>query len=100
MRDVVLESVRGPVSARYAFWDGQTLRSTRLRPIGIDTETEAIRDDRVIPALAVLVASDGETNVAVHPDAVGDFLLAHRDRHLVAHNYQFDHWVLDEHLGR
>jgi hypothetical protein len=100
MRQTTLSTVRGPVPVPYSVWDGQTLRSTRLRPIGVDTETEMIVDDRSIPALALLVASDGETHVVVHPDAVGDFLLRHRDQFFVWHNYQFDHWVLDQHLRR
>ena len=67
MREVPLQSVRGPVAVRYEFWTGQALRSSRLRPIGLDTETALIEDGREIPDLALAVASDGETNVVFCP---------------------------------
>ncbi len=90
------ESNARPVG--FSMWDGRRLASSRGVPAGLDTETEMIADHRAVPALALATASDGRSHVVIHPDRVGEFLLAHRDAHFVAHNVAFDFWVLDRHL--
>ena len=47
----------------YEFWHGQRLRSTRECPLALDAETEPIRDERQIPALALATASDGKVTL-------------------------------------
>lgn len=84
----------------FVLWNGQQLRSAREVPLGFDTETAMITDERVIPDLALATASDGRTHVLVHADRVGEFLLVHRDASLVAQNVAFDFWVVDQHLRR
>jgi hypothetical protein len=98
MATLELPTKTGVKVLAYEVWDGQRLRSTRQCPVGFDTETEWIRDPRQVPRLALAVASDGRTHVVIHPDRLGNFLLLHRDAHVVGHNVQFDFWVVDEHL--
>jgi DNA polymerase family A/TubC N-terminal docking domain len=84
----------------FEFWDGQQLRSQRDQPIAIDVETEVIADKRIIPRLALASASDGVQNVVIHPNRLGDFLETHRKECFVSRKFQFDFWVIDEHLRR
>src|SRR5262245_3996581 len=100
MATVTIETKTGARSLAYEFWNGQRLRSTRECPLALDTETERIQDERQIPALALAVASDGKTHVAIHPERLSRFLLRHKDDHFVGHNVQFDFWVIDQHLTR
>jgi hypothetical protein len=85
-------------AVNWQFWDGQKLTSSRECPLAIDTETELITDERILPRLALAVASDGRTHVVIHPDRLGAFLQLHAVEHLVGHNVQFDFWVIDQHL--
>jgi hypothetical protein len=84
----------------FEFWDGQQLRSQRDKPIAIDVETEVIADERTVPRLAIVTATDGNQRVVLHPDQLGDFLEMHPMECFVGHNVQFDFWVIDEHLRR
>jgi hypothetical protein len=98
MATLELPTKTGVKVLAYAIWDGQHLGSTRQCPLAFDTETEWMRDPRQVPRLALAVASDGRTHVVIHPDRLGDFLLLHRDAHVVGHNVQFDFWAVAEHL--
>lgn len=89
----------GTLELGYRLWDGEALQSSREAPLGFDTETELIKDERQVPRLALAVASDGAQHVIIHPDNLGAFLLAHRDSFFVGHNVQFDFWVVDQHLA-
>lgn len=84
----------------YEFWAGQKLQSTRECPMSLDVETEMIGDEREIPRFAIAVASDGRTNVVIHADSVGPFLLVHRDGFFVGHNVSFDFWAIHQHLNQ
>jgi hypothetical protein len=75
-------------------WDAETLPGNT---IAIDTETELIDGDQ-IPRLALVSVSSGRCHALVHPDDLGVFLLAHRDRHFVAHNFAFDFAASEKHL--
>jgi hypothetical protein len=79
----------------YFVWDGQTLTGAVL---GFDTETALIVPGEV-PPLALASASSGVERCLIHPDRVGEFILLHRDRHLVFHNVAFDFWTVTEHLA-
>jgi hypothetical protein len=79
----------------YFVWDGQTLVGEVL---GFDTETALIVPGE-IPPLALASASSGTEHCLIHPDRVGEFILLHRDRHLVFHNVAFDFWTVAEHLA-
>jgi hypothetical protein len=90
---------RTPRPFTYATWDDQLLHSTREFPLAFDVETEWNTDELKIPHLALAVASDGRTHVAIHADRLAAFLLAHRKSFFVGHNVQFDFWVVDQHLA-
>jgi hypothetical protein len=81
------------------FWDGQKLTSQRDLPIALDVETTLIEDERIVPQLALAVASDGHHHVVIHPDRLGEFLQQHRREYFVGHNIQFDFWVVDQFLA-
>jgi hypothetical protein len=66
--------------------------------VAIDTETELIHEQDV-PRLALVSVSSGKGHAIVHPNDLGRFLLAHADRHWVAHNLAFDFEVIDAHLS-
>jgi hypothetical protein len=80
-------------------WSGETLQPADGH-LAIDTETEPIPDDPAAPPprLALTSASDGGTHCLIHPDDLGQFLLAHRGLRFVAHNAAFDFWVVEHHL--
>jgi hypothetical protein len=99
MFEVELKTRAGTRVVTWQFWQGQKLRGSRPCPLALDTETEPITDERKVPRLALAVAGDGKANVVIHPDRLGEFLLAHKDAHLVGHNVPFDFWVIDEHLA-
>ena len=98
-RTITLTTTTGAKTVQYTVWDGQQLCWHPEVPLGLDTETELITDERVIPRLALATASDGKSHVVIHPECLARFLLQHRDAHFVAHNAQFDFWVIDRHLG-
>jgi hypothetical protein len=79
----------------YFLWDGQALAAQVL---GFDTETAPIVPGEV-PPLALASASSGTEHCVIHPDRVGEFILIHRDRHIVFHNVAFDFWTVAEHLA-
>ena len=81
------------------FWGGQKLTSQRDLPIAFDVETALIEDERIVPQLALAVASDGHHHVVIHPDRLAEFLQLHRHEHFVGHNVQFDFWVVDQFLA-
>jgi DNA polymerase I-like protein with 3'-5' exonuclease and polymerase domains len=67
--------------------------------LSFDTETAVVDLLREVPALALASASAGrDASSLLHPDQVGDFILAHRDCQVVCHNASFDFWVLEQHL--
>jgi hypothetical protein len=78
-------------------WDGTPLPG---RWLAFDTETDAAKDiGTQIQDLVLATASSGpQHSVIIHPDDVGRFILAHRERHLVAHHSAFDFWVVQQHL--
>lgn len=78
----------------YEFWDGSTLAGD---VIAFDTETAAIVGHE-IPALAILVATDGERTFVVSAESAGDFLALHsyRPREWVGHNAAFDYFALQK----
>jgi hypothetical protein len=98
MPTVELKTSSGSRQVSWQFWDGPKLRSSRERPLALDTETEPIADERVVPRLALATASDGRTHVIIHPDRLAAFLLLHRDEYFVGHNVPFDFWVIDQSL--
>lgn len=75
-------------------WDAEVLPGNT---VAFDTETELIRDHE-IPRLALMSVSSGRGHAIVHPNNIGQFILAHDDRHWVAHNLPFDLEVIDQHL--
>jgi DNA polymerase I-like protein with 3'-5' exonuclease and polymerase domains len=79
---------------KFSRWSGQILSG---EVIAFDTETAAIKGNEV-PPLALASASDGTEHVLIHPDNIARFLLAHQDRHWVAHNITFDFAVVEAHL--
>jgi hypothetical protein len=95
---VELKTSNASRQVSWQLWDGPKFRSSRERPLALDTETEPITDERVVPRLALATASDGRTHVIIHPDRLGEFLLLHRDAYFVGHNVQYDVWVIDQHL--
>jgi hypothetical protein len=79
-------------------WTGQ-----RLQPAdgytAFDAETEVVDVNRQIPRLALASASAGDSgNCLVHPDDVGNFILAHQSLHFICHHAAFDFWVVEQHL--
>lgn len=80
-------------------WDGKPFRLPPAFPlIAFDTETEMVEDlSKEIPRLALASVSAGR-HALLHPDQVGQFILAHRDACFVFHNVAFDFWVVDKHL--
>lgn len=81
-----------------SFWSGQQLHSREGLPIAVDCETEVLEDKRQIPRLALVSASDGQSDFVIHPELLGDFLEQHSGESFVGHNVQFDFWVIDQHL--
>lgn len=78
-------------------WDGQPLTAGGY--VAVDTETEALTASHEIPRLALASASaGGQANCLIHPDQLGEFVLAHAGAHFVFHNVAFDFWVVDRHL--
>ena len=79
-------------------WDGRALANRGY--LAFDTETEVLQPgDRCIPRLALATASAGDSASAViHPDQVGQFILAHARARFVCFNAAFDFWVVDRHL--
>lgn len=77
-------------------WSGVPLAGDR---IALDTETARI-EGHEIPTLALAAASSGSEHTLIHPDRLGAFLLAHRDRHVIVFNAAFDFWVVHQHLKR
>jgi len=75
-------------------WAGRTLAG---EAVAFDTETTLI-DGVGVPTLALASASSGGEHCLIHPDRVGAFVLAHRDRNLVFQNIAFDFWVVVKHL--
>lgn len=78
-------------------WNGQPLTG---RFLAFDSETTIVELDREVPELVLATATDGHTDVVIHPDQIGDFVLRHAD---VAHgwsgfNWAFDFWVVHNHL--
>jgi DNA polymerase I-like protein with 3'-5' exonuclease and polymerase domains len=78
-------------------------RGERLLPrdgfLAFDTETDVVDLKREIPRLALASASAGrKDSCLVHPEAVGKFVLAHKNLHWVGHNTAFDFWVVARHL--
>src|SRR5579884_2501693 len=67
-------------------WAGRTLAG---EAVAFDTETTLI-DGVGVPTLALASASSGGEHCLIHPDRVGAFVLAHRDRNLVFQNIAFD----------
>lgn len=76
-------------------WNGDPLSGG---VIGLDTETVAFASPHDVPQLVLVVASDGERTLIIHPDDARRFLIAHRDGHFVFHNVAFDFWVLERHF--
>jgi DNA polymerase I-like protein with 3'-5' exonuclease and polymerase domains len=81
-------------------WSGQ-----RLLPgdgyLAFDTETEVVDHKRQIPRLALASASAGDrANCLIHPEDLGEFLLAHKGLHFICHNAAFDFWCVEQHLRR
>jgi site-specific DNA-adenine methylase/DNA polymerase I-like protein with 3'-5' exonuclease and polymerase domains len=81
-------------------WQGE-----RLLPgdgyLAFDTETEVVDLKRAIPRLALASASASEKqSCLVHPDDLGQFILTHRQLHIICHHATFDFWVVVDHLTR
>jgi DNA polymerase I-like protein with 3'-5' exonuclease and polymerase domains len=82
----------------YRRWAGRPLPADD-RWLAFDTKTEEVDLRKDIPRLALVTASAGpRANVVVHPDDIGAFILAHRNRRFVCHNAAFDFWVIEAHL--
>ncbi len=79
-----------------ADWSGHPLTGDW---IAIDTETARI-EGHEIPTLALASASSGQQHALIHPDRLAAFVIAHRDRHIVAFNAAFDFWVVAQYLER
>jgi len=84
----------GAVNLPFTIWDGEQLSG---RCIGIDTETYPIVETQ-IPHLVLASVSDGDQHFVLARDRLTAFLQLHRDHHFVAHNMQFDFWVIAEWL--
>ncbi|MFM7316638.1 MAG: hypothetical protein ACKO5E_06790, partial [bacterium] len=80
----------------YRIWQGERLYSTGYQPIGLDAETEAIKQVSQIPDLTVATAFDGNTLAIIHPDDLEAFFIMHRHDHFVTHKVDFDFWVFDK----
>src|SRR5262249_12263275 len=79
-------------------WHGERLLPADGYP-ALDSETEAVALKEQVPLLALASASAGEKNSClVHPDDVGQFILAHKGLHYICHNAAFDFWVVERHL--
>jgi hypothetical protein len=85
----------GELEILYSVYVGETLEGIW---IGFDTETALIEGHK-IPALALASASTGDQHRLIHPDRVGEFILAHEGLDYVFHNVAFDFWVVAEHLA-
>ena len=82
-------------------WDGVPMKGTLDLPIAFDTETVAIdeqgkpNDLRLGPPQIVLATvSDGQRHFVLPPEQLPDWIIAHKDQHLVGHNFSFDFWVV------
>lgn len=83
-------------------WDGTKLKGTLEAPIAFDTETFAVDESGSkldlrcgAPKMVLATVSDGLSHFVLHPGELAGWLLAHRDEHLVGHNFAFDFWVVE-----
>jgi hypothetical protein len=84
----------------YTRWQGEPLTPADGY-LAFDTETTVVHLKEEIPRLALASASAGDRDSClIHPDDVGQFVLAHWDLHLVCHNAAFDFWAVEDHLRR
>ncbi len=86
-------------------WDGTLMQGTLEAPIAFDTETWACDEQgqkldlRVGPPKMVLATvSDGVNHFVLHPSEIAEWIVAHRDQHIVGHNFSFDFWVVAREL--
>ena len=85
----------GDTRFSYEVWSGQQLESC----LALDTETAKIESPATIPELALATASDGRTNVLIHPDDLPQFIQQHASHDISCHNIAFDFWVIHQHLS-
>ena len=85
----------GDRAFEYSVYGGGKLAAGLL---GFDTETALIEGVEV-PELVLAAASSGDDHRLIHPDRLGEFILAHRSRRWVCHNAAFDFWVVADHLA-
>jgi len=82
-------------------WDQKRMVGTHKSPIAFDTETNIVPDLRVTsPRFVLGSVSEGVNHYILRPEDLAPWILAHRDRHLVGHNFAFDFWVVVKELER
>jgi hypothetical protein len=69
--------------------------------VSFDTETDADSADVNTGTQTLVLASASagpDASCIVHRDAVAQFILIHKDLHIIFHNIGFDFWVVERHL--
>jgi hypothetical protein len=77
-----------------SLWDGSAIEGNLLALV---PATEPSRDGSA-PRLMALAISSGAENLVMHPDALGRFLLCHRERTLVVYDSAAAFLVIHRHL--
>src|SRR5207249_2508476 len=81
-------------------WSGECLLPADAY-LALDTETEVVDLNREVPRLALASASAGDrASCLIHPDDVGNFVLAHQSLQFTCHHAAFDFWVVEQHLRK